>query len=79
MMSGYVFVLCNCIGCGGRISVNPEKCPSVRINGRREPLCRSCAEMINRRREDDGLERQEIHPDAYNAQALDPAEDRYEY
>ncbi len=49
------------------ISFNPNKVPSIRINGRREPVCRPCVELANRERAKRGLQPFEIAPDAYDA------------
>ncbi len=39
---GYLICICNCIGCGANLAVNPDLCPSLRVNGVREPICRAC-------------------------------------
>ena len=59
-MSGYVFVLGSCVNCQRSISFHPHKVPSVRVNGKREPLCRQCAERWNELHEP-----VPIQPDAY--------------
>jgi hypothetical protein len=41
--------------------------PSININGTRQPLCRSCIEVANPIRVENGLEPIEILPGAYEA------------
>lgn len=41
---GYAIVMGFCIACKSPVSFNPHKVPSIRVNGVKEPLCRSCAE-----------------------------------
>jgi len=43
----YVFVIGCCIACKKLIQFAPTKVPSLMVNGRREPLCRGCAERWN--------------------------------
>lgn len=64
---GYVFCLGTCANCGKTFSFNPVRVPSVRINGTREPICRSCIEGANPVRKANGLAEIEIMPDAYEA------------
>jgi hypothetical protein len=49
---GYGIVMGFCIACKSPIQFNPLKVPSLVIDGRREPVCRYCAERWN-----------ELHPD----------------
>jgi hypothetical protein len=44
---------------------NPIRVPSVRINGKREPVCRTCVETLNAKRKLVGAEPWPIPPDAY--------------
>ncbi len=62
----YVFVMGNCI-CGAMMTYNPDKVPSVRIDGERRAVCRTCIERANPKRIENGLEPVTIHPDAYEA------------
>jgi len=62
---GFAIMMGNCINCGQQFSFNPHKVPSVRINGKREPVCRQCIEAANPERIKRGLPPFEIHPDAY--------------
>jgi hypothetical protein len=43
-MSGYVLGSGSCCACKARIPVfNQARVPSIRIDGRKEPLCEACA------------------------------------
>lgn len=75
---GYAFVVASCIACGTLITFNPHKVPSIKVRwtadgpvvdeeGKREPLCRGCAEKLNENRVEAGLEAVPIQPDAYEA------------
>jgi len=56
-----------CYSCGRPFSFNPVRVPSIRINGSREPICRSCVEVANPKRIKNGLQPIVLHPDAYEA------------
>jgi len=65
---GYVFATSACICCRRVFSYNPHKVPSTRAfsqGGQREPVCRSCFDLINAKRQEQGLEPFELQPDAY--------------
>lgn len=62
---GYAMAVSPCIGCGTPFMFNPNKVPSVRVAGIREPICRTCVEKANPKRRELGLAPIEIHPDAY--------------
>jgi hypothetical protein len=62
---GYMIAMGGCIICGRPFSFNPHKVPSIIVRGRREPVCRECMEMANRRREAAGVPPHAILPDAY--------------
>ena len=62
---GYAFCTGRCYCCKRVFSFNPVKVPSVRINGVKEPVCRSCIEAANPERVKNGLEPFVPHPDAY--------------
>jgi len=64
-MPGYMFVMGQCFGCGRLFSFNPNKVPSLRINGERQPICRTCIERANPERIKRGLDPIKILPDAY--------------
>jgi len=62
---GYAFAVSACIGCGMIFTYNPVYVPSLDVNGNREPVCPSCFEWRQNWREENGLEREPLHPDAY--------------
>ena len=64
---GYAIVTSPCIGCNRIFGYNPHRVPSIRIDGKREPICKECIERINPQREAKGLEAIAPHADAYTA------------
>lgn len=63
---GYVFATSACICCGRVFSYNPHRVPSTSaFTGSREPVCRSCMDVINEKRAEQGMEPFAIQPDAY--------------
>ena len=64
---GFVSVMGTCVVCRKVIMFNPNKVPSVRVEGKREPICRECIEEANPKRIANGLEPIVIHPDAYES------------
>lgn len=54
-MGAYAILLVTCINCGKMFGCNPHLVPSIRIEGKKEPVCRECTEDYNRRREKEGL------------------------
>ncbi len=66
-MTEYVTVYGFCCGCGSLISFHPNKVPSIRVNGTKEPVCRNCIEAANAQRVAEGGEPFVIDPDAYEA------------
>lgn len=55
-MSGYAVILSPCFRCGGIFTYNPNKVPSVRDQlGVKQPLCRSCVEIIQALQKEMGL------------------------
>jgi hypothetical protein len=44
---GRAIMLGFCAACGRHIEFNPHKVPSLMIEGKREPICKSCAERWN--------------------------------
>lgn len=65
-MTGYMFVLGTCYGCGRSFTFNPERVPSIR----NEPICRYCVEVANPIRIQNGLNPIVILPGAYEAQEV---------
>jgi hypothetical protein len=49
---GYAVVIGSCCACHKIIGFNPHAVPSLLVNGKREPLCKTCAIRWN-----------ELHPD----------------
>ena len=68
-MTGYMFAMGPCIGCGRIFSFNPHKVPSIRIpaDGDRQPICRDCVARANPMRAKNGLPPIPVLPDAYEA------------
>ena len=65
---GYLTIIAPCVSCGTVITANPDFCPSLRVNGRREPICRNCFDRWNEiHRTSKGLEPERLHPMAYHA------------
>ena len=65
-MSGYAFCIGSCVNCQATITFNPEHCPSLRVNGYREPVCLDCFNRWNHiHRTSKGLEPIGLHPEAY--------------
>ena len=64
---GYALGMGTCYACKQPFAFNPNKVPSIRIDGVREPVCGHCMELVNKRREEMGLPPHTIHPDAYEA------------
>jgi hypothetical protein len=69
---GFAFCMGPCITCGRPFSYNPLRVPSTSaITGTREPVCRSCMDFINTKRETMGLTPFPIFDDAYEAVSED--------
>ena len=64
---GYVMAVGPCIGCKGIFSYNPVRVPSIRVNGKREPICQACIDRINPIRKANGVPEIVPHIDAYLA------------
>lgn len=56
-----------CFGCRRLFSFNPNTVPSVRIDGSREPICRTCVDAANPKRIANGLAPIVVFPDSYEA------------
>lgn len=65
----YVTIMGPCYGCKRVFSFHPNKVPSIRVNGVREPICESCVRIANPRRIANGLPPIEILPGAYDGAA----------
>jgi hypothetical protein len=66
-MMGYMFCLGTCIRCRTIFSFNPERVPSIVIDGKREPLCKACVEWANPKLKELGMHEIVILPGAYDA------------
>jgi len=64
---GYVMAVGPCISCKRVFSYNPVRVPSVRIEGKREPICQACVDRINPIRKKNGVPEIVPHIDAYGA------------
>jgi len=64
-LMGFLEVVGPCCVCQTVISCNPEFVPSVRIDGERQQVCKSCFVDWNRRRIENGLHPVKLHPEAY--------------
>jgi hypothetical protein len=53
---GYFIMMGSCIMCKQPFAFNPHKVPSIRVDGKREPLCLRCHGRANEVRKARGLE-----------------------
>jgi hypothetical protein len=62
------FMMCigPCCICGGVFGFNPDRVPSLRVRGEREPVCRDCMVAANAIREIAGLQPLVILDGAYD-------------
>lgn len=65
-MGGYVFCIGSCVNCKKIFSFNPDLVPSVRVNGSKEPICKTCVEWANPIRKAKGLPEAVVLPGAYD-------------
>ena len=64
---GHVQALGHCILCDNVFPFNPLRVPSIRVAGKREPVCKECIELrVNPYRESQGLEPVVLANDAYD-------------
>jgi hypothetical protein len=66
-MAGYVSCIGTCFACKKPFSFNPNKVPSLRVEGVKREICRTCIEIANPKRIANGLEPVAILPGAYEA------------
>lgn len=59
-----------CWSCRAPLAYNATYVPSIRIEGKREPLCRVCVETANPKRKANGLPLCVIHPEAYEPEQV---------
>jgi hypothetical protein len=62
---GFMIAIGRCVACGNTFAFNPNKVPSIRINGEKEPICRPCIERANALKREKGIPEFEIPKDAY--------------
>ena len=62
---GYVMVAALCCSCGQLVIFNPNKVPSVRIRGEKQPLCKKCVDLVNEKRKLIKMPLFKIDPEAY--------------
>jgi hypothetical protein len=67
---GYMTAMSACFGCNRLFSYNPERVPSIRVNGEREPICAECVARANPERAKNGLELIVPLPGAYDAEEV---------
>lgn len=53
---GYMMIYAPCVVCKKPFASNPNKVPSFRVNGVKEPICKSCLDLVNEKRKEKGLE-----------------------
>ena len=64
---GYALCMGTCLICKHTFTFNPVKVPSLRIDGTKEPICKSCIERANKEKVAKGIEPFIIPDDAYTA------------
>lgn len=62
---GYLFVMSPCFVCKRLFTYNPDRVPSFTTEHGREPICKPCIEIVNRRRVENGLPPWPVYADAY--------------
>ena len=69
----WVLVYCYCVSCKRPLSCNPNRVPSIRVKGEREPICRSCFVRWNEvHRVSKGLEPLKLLEGAYAPEMINP-------
>ncbi len=66
----YMFAVSPCLCCKQPFPCNPDKVPSLTVDGTREPICSACMEQANAKRVEMGIEPHPIHPEAYGVQQV---------
>ena len=64
---GYMVAIGRCLCCGRHFTFHPERVPSLTVEGRREPVCRTCVDNVNPTRKANGLSEIVPLPGAYEA------------
>lgn len=60
-----MFAFGGCVCCHRPFAFNPLSVPSIVVDGKREPVCRSCMDLANAERVRQGVPPHPIRPDAY--------------
>ena len=64
-MPGFVFATALCANCRRMFSFNPHLVPSIRVNGKKEPVCQICIDFANPKRKENGMPEFTVMPGAY--------------
>jgi hypothetical protein len=67
---GFMACLAPCFGCKRVFSFNPDRVPSIPVDGVRQPVCRDCVERVNPQRVANGLEPIRVLPGAYEPEEV---------
>lgn len=65
MSEGYILAFGNCWACQNTFAFDPDRVPSIVVDGKREPLCRHCVKRANKIRKAAGAPLIVVLPDAY--------------
>lgn len=63
---GYATCIAPCLICRVPFSFHPTFVPSFDVGRGREPICRSCLDVVNAKRAEKNLPAFEAHPRAYD-------------
>ena len=63
-------VIGTCWGCGKMFSFNPNRVPSIRVEGERQPVCLDCITATNEKRKEMGVDLFPIPTDAYEPEKV---------
>jgi hypothetical protein len=66
----YMSCMGPCVGCRRVFSFNPDRVPSLRVDGYKQPVCRDCMAKVNVERKEKGLEPFPVQPGAYEAEEV---------
>jgi hypothetical protein len=64
---GFMWCFAECIGCRVLFGFNPERVPSIYVDGEKQPVCGVCMAMRNKKRREQGLAEDEVMQGAYEA------------
>lgn len=76
---GYILAMGTCYNCGEVFSFNPDKVPSLRVEGVRQPICKTCIDTANIIRKEKGLPPLTYAADAYSFASEGEEEDGAAY